>query len=92
LLDGPQGTVRRAPNNAYTQAHDNMPEYAGSVRGVSKNILPMRGNIHSYHTPSQARSQNLGSSAMSEMIKIATKAEMEQHKQQMDAITAVITT
>ena len=53
LVEGaPQGTVRWAPNDAYAQAHGNKPEYAGRVRGVSKNILPVRGYIHSYYTPS----------------------------------------
>ena len=48
-VDGPPGTVRWAPNDAYAQAHSNKPEYAGRVRGVSKNTLPVRGNIHSYY-------------------------------------------
>jgi hypothetical protein len=39
LVEGPDGTIRWAPNDAYTQAHGNKPEYAGRVRGVSKNIL-----------------------------------------------------
>jgi hypothetical protein len=48
LVQGPEGTIRWAPNDAYAQAHGNKPEYAGRVRGVSKNILPVRGHIHSY--------------------------------------------
>jgi hypothetical protein len=51
LVEGPEGTIRWAPNDAYAQAHGNKPEYAGRVRGVSKNILPVRGHIHSYYTP-----------------------------------------
>jgi hypothetical protein len=43
LVEGPEGTIRWAPNDAYAQAHGNKPEYAGRVRGVSKNILPVSG-------------------------------------------------
>ena len=58
LVEGaPQGTVRWAPNDAYAQAHGNKPEYAGRVRGVSKNIRLVRGYIHSYYILSQSRSQ-----------------------------------
>jgi hypothetical protein len=39
--------------------NDNKPEYAGRVRQVKPNVLPVRGTIHSYHTPSEARSQIL---------------------------------
>ena len=53
-VEGPPGTLRWTPNDPYAQAHGNKPEYAGHVRGVSKNILLARGNIHSYYTPSQA--------------------------------------
>jgi hypothetical protein len=68
-VEGPPGTLRWTPDDAYAQAHGNKPEYAGRVRGVSKNILPVRGNIHSYYTPSQARSQNAPPPAVfSEMI------------------------
>ena len=53
--------------------------------GVSKNILPVRGNIHSYYTPSQARSQNAPHSAViSEMIAKALEVKGEQHKQEME--------
>jgi hypothetical protein len=51
LVEGPEGTIRWAPNDAYAQAHGNKPEYVGRVRGVSKNILPVRRHIHSYYTP-----------------------------------------
>ncbi|KAE8076681.1 hypothetical protein FH972_015315 [Carpinus fangiana] len=62
-----------------------MPEYAGRVRGVSKNILPVRGSIHSYYTPSQARSQNAPPSAViSEMITEALIVRDEQHKKEME--------
>ena len=81
MVDGPQGTVRWALNDAYAQAHGNKPEYAGRVRGVSRNILPGRGNSRSYYTPSQARSQNPESSVvMSQMIERALEAEREQHR------------
>ena len=72
-------------NDAYAQAHGNKPEYAGCVRGVSKNILPVRGSIHSYYTPSQVRSQNAPPLAMiSEMILKALIVRDEQHKQEME--------
>jgi hypothetical protein len=51
LVEGPEGMIRWAPNDAYAQAHGNKSKYAGRVRGVSKNILPVRGHIHSYYTP-----------------------------------------
>lgn len=89
LVEGPPGTLRWAPNDAYAQAHGNKPEYAGRVRGVSKNILPGPGNSHSYYTPSQSRSQNAPpSAAISEMIEKAIQAKEEQHKQQMDELLA----
>jgi FKBP-type peptidyl-prolyl cis-trans isomerase len=57
----------------------------GCVRGVSKNILPVRCNIHSYYTPSQARSQNAPPSAViSEMIEKVIQVKDEQHKQEME--------
>ena len=43
--EGPPGTLRWTPNDAYTQAHSNKSEYAGRVRGVSKNILSAWGSI-----------------------------------------------
>jgi hypothetical protein len=68
-VEGPSRTVQWIPDDAYVQAHGNKPEYAGCVRGVSKNILPVRGYIHSYYTPSQARPQNAPPLAViSEMI------------------------
>jgi hypothetical protein len=107
LVEGPPGTERWTPDDAYAQAHSNKPEYAGHVRGVSKNILPMRGYIHLYYTLSQARSQNAPPSAViSEMIEKALEVKDEQHKlemekrlaqqrvehrQQMDAMSAAIT-
>jgi hypothetical protein len=82
---GPPGTLRWTPNDAYAQAHGNKPEYVGRVRGVSKNILPVRGNIHSYYTPSPARSQNAPPSAViSEMIAEALTVKDEQHKKEME--------
>jgi hypothetical protein len=84
-VEGPPRTLYWAPNDAYAQAHGNKPEYAGCVCGVSKNILPVRGSIHSYYTPSQARSQNAPPSAMiSEMIAEALTVRNEQHKQEME--------
>jgi hypothetical protein len=52
LVEGPEGMIQWAPNDAYAQAHGNKSEYAGRVRGVSKNIPPVQGHIHSYYTPS----------------------------------------
>jgi Flp pilus assembly secretin CpaC len=95
-VDGPWGSIQWAPDNAYAQAHGSKPEYAGRVRDISKNILPRWGNSRSYYTPSQARAQNLRSSAaMSEMIERAIEAEREQHRVQMarerEDITAQVT-
>jgi hypothetical protein len=95
-VDGPRGLIRWAPDDVYTQAHGNKPEYAGRVRGVSKNILPGRGNSRSYYTLSQASAQNPRSSAaMSKMIERALEAEREQHKVHMarerEEITARVT-
>ena len=85
---GPRGWSSGHQNDVYTKAHGNKPEYMNRVRGVRKNILPMRGNIHSYYTLSQTRSQNLGSAAMFEMIQSAIQAKREHHKQQMDEMLA----
>ena len=83
--EGPPGTFRWTPNGAYAQAHGNKPEYVGRVRGVSKNILPARGSIHSYYTPSQARSQNAPPLAViSKIISEALTVRDEQHKQEME--------
>ena len=83
--EGPPGTLRWTPNDAYAHAYGNKPEYAGRVRGVSKNILPAWGSIHSYYTPSQVRSQNAPPSAViSEMISEALIMRDEQHKQEME--------
>jgi hypothetical protein len=103
LVDGPEGTIRWAPNDAYAQAHGNKLEYVSHVRGVSKNILPVRGHIHSYYTPSP---NTTPPAVVSEMIQSAIqlkdqhhKQEIEelreeinqQHRQQMDALTAALT-
>jgi hypothetical protein len=84
LVDGPRETIWWASNNTYTQSHGNKPKYARHVRGVSKNILPRRGNSRSYYTPSQARVQNPRNLVvMSKMIERALEAEREQHRAQM---------
>ena len=84
-VDGPEGTVRWAPNDAYAQAHGNKSEYAGRVRDVGKNILLVWGNIHSYYPLSQARSQNAPLSAViSKMIEKALQVKAEQQKQEME--------
>jgi hypothetical protein len=85
-----EGTVRWAPNDAYAQAHGNKPEYAGRVRQVGPNILPVRGSIHSYYTLSQARSQNTENSMVSQMTDRIKELEAEwaQHRAQMDEMLA----
>jgi hypothetical protein len=85
-----------APDDLYAQAHGNKPKYVGHVRGVSKNILPRRGNSRSYYIPSQARAQNPESlEAMSKMIERALEVKREQHRVQMhwerEEITALVT-
>jgi hypothetical protein len=88
LVEGPEGTVRWAPNDAYAQAHGNKLEYVGRVRGVRNNILPLWGNIHTYYTPSQARSQNTPIAIISEMIERALQAKEEHHKQEIEELLA----
>lgn len=92
LVEGPEGTIRWAPNDAYAQAHGNKPEYAGRVRGVSKNILPVRGYIHSYYTP---RPNATPPAVVSEMIQSAIELKEQQLReemnQQMDAMTQQFT-
>ena len=84
-IDWPPGTVRWALDDAYAQAQGNKPEYTSRVHGVSKNILPARGHIHSYYTPSQERSQNAPPSVViSEMIEKALEVKDEQYKQEME--------
>ncbi|XP_059441984.1 uncharacterized protein LOC132174328 [Corylus avellana] len=85
-----EGTVKRAPNDAYAQAHGNKPEYAGRVRQAGSNILPVRGSICSYYTPSQARSENTRHSMISqETLDGALEAERAKHKEEIDALVAV---
>jgi hypothetical protein len=83
-----QGTVRWAPNDAYSQAIGNKAEYAGRVRQVGPNILLVRGSIHSYYKPAEPRSQTLGSAGVSQLIKAALEAQQETHKAEMDALLA----
>jgi hypothetical protein len=91
LVQGPKGTIRWAPNDAYAQAHGNKPEYAGRVRGVSKNILPVRGHIHSYYTP---RPNATPPAVVAEMIQSAIQLREQQLREemnQMDAMTQQFT-
>ena len=92
LVEGPEGTIRWAPNDAYAQAHGNKPEYAGRVRGVSKGIPPVRGHIHSYYTP---RPNATPPAVVSEMIQSAIELKEQQMReemnQQMEALTAALT-
>ncbi|XP_059442239.1 uncharacterized protein LOC132174623 [Corylus avellana] len=84
-----EGTVRWAPNDAFAQAMGNKPEYAGRVRMAGPNILPVRGTIHSYYTPSQARSGNVRYSTISQdTLDRALDAERAKHKEEMDALLA----
>ena len=62
-----EGTIRWAPNDAFSQAFGNKPEYASRVRQVGPNILPVRGSIHTYYTLSQSRSWNTNDSTVSYM-------------------------
>jgi hypothetical protein len=92
LVEGPEGTIRWAPNDAYAQAHGNKPEYAGRVRGVSKNFLPVRGYIHTYYTP---RPNATPPAVVEEMIQSALALREQQMReemnQQMDAMTQQFT-
>jgi hypothetical protein len=92
LVEGPEGTIRWTPNDAYAQAHGNKPEYAGRVRGVSKNILPVRGHIHSYYTP---RPNATPAAVVSKMIQAAIELKEQQLREemnkQMDALTQQFT-
>ncbi|XP_059453484.1 uncharacterized protein LOC132184020 [Corylus avellana] len=82
-------TVRWAPNDAFAQAMGNKPEYAGRVRMAGPNILPVRGTIHSYYTPSQARSGNVRYSTISQdTLDRALDAERAKHKEEIDALLA----
>jgi len=84
-----QGMVLLTPNGAYAQAHSHKPEFVGRVRQVGPNVLHVRGTIHSYYTPSQARSQNPRHATVSqEFIDRALEAERAGHKVEMDAVLA----
>ncbi|XP_059434867.1 uncharacterized protein LOC132167849 [Corylus avellana] len=85
-----EGTVKWAPNDAYAQAHGNKPEYAGRVRQLGSGILPVRGSIRSYYTPSQARSENTSQYSMisQETLDRALEAERAKHKEEIDALVA----
>lgn len=64
------GTVRWRPDDAYSQAFGNKPEYSGRVRGVGKNVRPVSRTTQKYYTPTQARSQNVWPSAESSQEEI----------------------
>ena len=83
-----KGTIRWASNNAYSQAMGNKAEYAGRVRQVGPNVLPVRGSIHSYYKPVEPRSQTSGSAGVSQMIKAALEAQIKTHRVEMDALLA----
>jgi hypothetical protein len=70
-------TIRWAPNDAFVQALGNKPKYAGRVRKMGPNILPVQGIIHSYYTPSQSRSQNTCNSIVSQMAERIRELEAE---------------
>jgi hypothetical protein len=84
LVEGPKGTIRWAPNDAYVQAHGNKPEYAGRVRGVSKNILPVQGHIHSYYTPRPNATSPPPPAVVSEMIQFAIELKEQQLREEMN--------
>lgn len=50
-----EDTVRWAPNDAYEQALGRL-EYAGRVRQVGPNVIPVRGTCFTYRAHSQGRS------------------------------------
>ncbi|KAC1299283.1 hypothetical protein FH972_027141 [Carpinus fangiana] len=81
-----EGTVRWVPNNAYSQAIGNKPEYAGQVRQVGPNILPICGSIHLYYRPVQPRSLNPKSVVVSQMIEAAFQTDRETHRAEIDAL------
>jgi hypothetical protein len=89
-LNMTKGTIRWAPNDMYAQVLENKPEYASSVRQVGPNVLPMWGNIHSYYTLSQARSQNSSNSTISQMTERIRGLEVKraQHRAEMDEMLA----
>jgi hypothetical protein len=45
-----EGTVQWCPNNVFSQALGNKPEYVGKVRQVGPGILPVRGSTQTYYT------------------------------------------
>ena len=72
-----EGIIRWCSNDAFSQTLENKPKYVGRVRQVGPSILPVRGNIHTYYTPSQSRSQNTGDSIVSHMLEKIRKLEVE---------------
>jgi hypothetical protein len=65
-----EGTTRWRPDDAYSQAIGNKPEYSSRVRGVGKNVRPVLGTKAKYYTPTQARSQIYNPSAQSSQEEI----------------------
>jgi hypothetical protein len=53
-----EGMVHWLLRDAYSQAFGNMPEYAGRVREVGKNVGPVPGTTQTYYTPTLGRSQH----------------------------------
>ena len=81
-----EGTVRWAPNDAYSQAINNKPEYTGRVCQIGPNVRPMRGTAHSYYTPVEPQCQTSGSVGVSQMIEVTLEAQQEKHKAEMDVL------
>jgi uncharacterized coiled-coil protein SlyX len=81
-----EGTVRWCPGDAYSQALENKPEYAGRVRQTGPGILLVRGSTQTYYTPSQSRTQNTGdSSHMAERIR-ELEAERDQQQAKIEEL------
>ena len=89
-----KGTVRWCPNNAFFQAFENKPKYANRVKQVGLGILLVRGNIQTYYTSSQSRSQNTGNSMDSYMAEMIRELEVENNHQQahIEALTIQMAT
>jgi hypothetical protein len=83
-----EGTVRWCPGDAYSQALENKPEYAGRVRQVGPGPLPVRDSTRTYYTPSQSRTQNTSdSSHMAERI-IELETERDQQRARIQELEA----
>jgi hypothetical protein len=72
-----EGIVRWCPNNAFSQALENKPEYVDRIRQMGLDILLVRGSTQTYYTLSQSQSQNTGNSTVSHMAERIRELEAE---------------